>query len=294
MKKISLLLSLAFLLPAGLTAQGKPRGRNLVPNGDFEKGRDGVPLGWDRPDGLTSFWVKDPLRPGMCMRFDTDVYKKEYYRRREEMKLPHPPPPRPKTPTKGPKYDTVAGGTGVPFFSSFFPIDPKRPYKLTVDFMPGRCGLGRKKLVPKVFVKGYIRMTREIWEKGETLRRTLDRVAFKIYKDLKDGVRGEWKTYTLYFFPGRRNPRVKRLKIMLFPYWPPGEYFFDNVRVTPMERKQWEKERALLLELERKEAARKGKVIPGRGAGNVPSRRRKRKKKDDEGKKGRKTLAREA
>ncbi len=270
---VTILLLLPALTPGFLPAQGEGRGKNLVPNGDFEKGKKGCPLGWDRPDGLTSFWVKDPLRPGRCMRFDTDVYKWEYYKRREEMKLPHPPPPRPKTPTKGRKFNTVAGVTGVPFFSGFFPIDPRLPYKLTLEFMPGRPGLGRKKLVPKVFVKGYIRMTREIWENGKTVKRSLDRVAFKIYKDLKGGVPGKWKKYTLYFFPGRRNPSIRRLKVMLFPYWPPGEYFFDNVRVEPMERKKWEKERALLLELERREAAGKGKIVPGRGAGNVPSRR---------------------
>ncbi len=269
---------LLLLLPPLLSAKPPRKEKNLVPNGDFEKGKEGRPLGWDRPDGLTSFWVKDPLRPGKCMRFDTDVNKEEYYKRREEMKLPHPPPPRPKTPTKGHKYNTAAGVTGVPFFSDFFPIDPRKPYKLTVDFMPGKCGLGRKKLVPKIFVKGYIKMTREIWVNGKTVKRALDRVAFKIYKDLDDGVRGKWKTYTLYFFPGRKNPSVKRLKVMLFPYWPPGEYFFDNVRVTPMDLKSWERERALLLRLEKREAARKGKVLPGRGAGNVPSPRQRRKK----------------
>ncbi len=276
-----------FLCAPLLPAQGTKRRVNLVPNGDFERGRKGCPLGWDRPDGLTSFWVKDPVRPGRCMRFDTDVYKWEYYKRREEMKLPHPPPPRAKTPTKGHKYNTAAGVTGVPFFSDFIPIDPRRPYKLTLEFMPGKSGLGGNKLVPKVFVKGYIKMTREIWENGKTVKRALDRVAFKIYKDLKDGVPGKWKKYTLYFFPGRRNPSIERLKVMLFPYWPPGEYFFDNVRLEPMEKKQWEKERALLLELEKREAARKGKVIPGRGAGNVPSRRqREKKKKKNRGKNG--------
>src|SRR5438874_747691 len=32
--------------------------KNLVANGDFEKGM-GTPVGWQTVDGLTSFWVKD-------------------------------------------------------------------------------------------------------------------------------------------------------------------------------------------------------------------------------------------
>jgi hypothetical protein len=253
------------------------RRSNLVPNGGFEKGANGCPQGWDRPDGLTSFWVKDPLRKGRCMRFDSDVYQGEYAARREQMKRPDPPPPRPKKPTSGAKYDTVGGINGVPFFSEFIAIDPKTPYRISVEFMPGAAGLPGAKLVPKVFIKGYVSIQREVWdeERQRAVSRAIDRVAFKEYKNLEGGEAGKWTRTTFYSWPGRRNPKITRAKLMLFPYWPPGEYFFDNVRLEPMDVETWEKESALLRELERREKARAGKVLPGRGAGNPPSKRRK-------------------
>ena len=43
--------------PAGGKPAGKKGAKNLVPNGDFEKGTDS-PEGWQQVDGLTTFWVK--------------------------------------------------------------------------------------------------------------------------------------------------------------------------------------------------------------------------------------------
>src|SRR4051794_18084175 len=67
------------LAPAAAPQAAANKPRNLVPNGDFEEGKD-TPTGWQAVDGLTTFWVKDPdPRHGKVIKFDTDVYQKQGY-----------------------------------------------------------------------------------------------------------------------------------------------------------------------------------------------------------------------
>ena len=204
---------------------------NRVQNGDLERGDKNGPAGWQRPDGLTSFWVKDPLRTGKCLRFDTDVYKEEARARWAEMEQKNPPPPRPKTPTRGAKYNTAGGTNGVPFYCDPFPVTAGQAYRLDVDFLPGACGVEGKTIrETKVFVKGYV------------VHQGRNRVIFKIYKNCR-GKAGAWTRNTLYFHPTDRTPLVKTVRVMLFPYWPAGEYYFDNIRITPVPLEEWKKDR---------------------------------------------------
>ena len=65
--------TLALLVPTLALIAGcgcAQKGRNLVPNGGFEKGKGGCPAGWDRPDGLTSFWEKADREHGHVVRLD--------------------------------------------------------------------------------------------------------------------------------------------------------------------------------------------------------------------------------
>jgi hypothetical protein len=35
------------------------------------------------------------------------------------------------------------------------------------------------------------------------------------------------------FSPTRVRPEVTEMRVMLYAYWPPGVYWFDNVRIEP-------------------------------------------------------------
>src|SRR5436309_15292565 len=88
----------------------KPGAKNLVPNGDFEAGTDS-PTGWQKVDGLTTFWVKDPDgKRGKVIKFDTDVLQSQGYdwwvKVAKGAKAQDAPK---KLPTVEPKYDTLAG-----------------------------------------------------------------------------------------------------------------------------------------------------------------------------------------
>src|SRR5262245_66557483 len=94
-----------------LTAPAEtPARKNLVPNGDFEKGKDS-PEGWQQVDGLTTFWVDDPgKKRGKVIKFDTDVLQSQGYewwlKIAKGARAKDAPKKKPTTP---PKYDTLAG-----------------------------------------------------------------------------------------------------------------------------------------------------------------------------------------
>jgi|GEM_PF-1584854 len=53
-----------------------------------------------------------------------------------------------------------------------------------------------------------------------------------------------WTHFDQVFHPTRRTPKVTEMRVMLFAYWPPGVYWFDNVSVTPAPLEDWEAQRA--------------------------------------------------
>src|SRR5438874_2227328 len=75
-----LALTLAVALPRPGRPQSEPKKPvNLIVNGDFEEG-DVTPKGWQKVDGLTTFWVKDPdPKRGKVIKFDTDVLQSQGY-----------------------------------------------------------------------------------------------------------------------------------------------------------------------------------------------------------------------
>ena len=203
-----------------LFGASSPKG-NLVPNGSFERGKGGAPVTWQRPDGLTSFWVSDPLRKGKCLKIDTDVAKEEYRARQKEMTKDPVPPAKPKTPTTGDKYDTVAGVEGVSYYSAWIRVTPGQHYRLEADV---RTEQGTK--TPKIFVKGYLVDPR----RPKPHQR---RVAYKKYLNCPATVK--WQTFRTTFCPTVRSADVTWLRVMIFAYWPPGIYYFDNVKVVPVD-----------------------------------------------------------
>jgi len=226
----------------------KPGAKNLIPNGDFEAGTDS-PTGWQKVDGLTTFWVNDPDgKRGKVIKFDTDVLQSQGYdwwvKIAEGAKAKDAPK---KEMTKGDKYDTLAGNDGAWFWSDFVPVEKGKAYWLTVDV---------KGPPIMVWLVGYP-------EKGSTAFGA-DAKAFQEYFREKkagkprDNVRGfesilsrydyrgqlqaggsnEWRTYSRrarLFRPTKVTPNVRFVRILLLPYWPPAEYYVDNVRLVEVE-----------------------------------------------------------
>jgi hypothetical protein len=211
-----LMTPLTLVLPAQPSNRDNATSDNLVLNGDYESGVK-RPTGWDMPDNLTIFWEKNPsltdLSQGKCIRIDTDVYMKDWERRKKELKENPNAPPWSKTPTSGKKYDTIGGNDGVSFYSAPIPVKKGKSYNLYVDVRSDQ-----PHATPKVFIKGY------------TLHKGEMRVIYKTYLNCRlNGA--AWQHFEQTFSPTEKTPNVTEMRVMIFAYWTPGEYFFDNVKI---------------------------------------------------------------
>jgi hypothetical protein len=200
---------------ASMSAESFRRvGPNLVVNGDFEKGTS-APEGWEAPDGLTSFWDKDPKR-GRIIRFDTDVYLSEWKAWREKLAAGAAVSEAPqKTKTSGNRYDTIAGSYGVRLYSEAIPVKPGATYAIELD---ARGRMGGDFFFAKVFVKGY-------GAEGPTKEH------YNMYEAVRVSMPDQWDHFSRVFHPTARTPEVTTMRVMLFAYWPPAKYAFDNIAV---------------------------------------------------------------
>lgn len=258
--------SVLLLAPIALAADPKTTGKNLVPNGDFENGTTG-PAHWQTVDGLSTFYVTDPdPKHNKCIKFDTDILQTQGYEWWARFAGPEAVraifhtvgqpvwaagivPPRPqdapkKLPTVEPKYDTLAAFDGVWYWSDFFPVERGKAYWLTLDAKgPGMMvwlvgypekyepffGSDAKALI------GYLR-DRHL-PKGTPQKRNHNAlIARYVYRgQMSVGGSKDWQTYSRkekLFRPTSVTPEVKYCRILILPFWPPGEYFVDNVRLV--------------------------------------------------------------
>ena len=216
---------------------------NLVANGSFESGRY-WPHKWDPIDNLGTFWVEGGTTGKRCVRCYTDVDDKQWVKWNDEVillvreatertrgrpqSLPENPVPDPpeREPTADPKWNTVAGMHGIHYRSAFIPLKPGAIYRFSVDARgPGGT--------PKVFIKGFIDQTRETTEGTVVLKRNAYRAPITLH-----GIGDEWRRFARVFHPARSKSTYKGkaiqpqyLRVELYAYWPPGDYFFDNVRL---------------------------------------------------------------
>lgn len=204
------------------TAEHKGKTGNMVINGNFELGRD-APLGWQRIDNLTTFWEKD-AKGNHYIRIDTDVYKKEAFKRKAELDRNPNAPAWKKTVTRGEKYNTIGGTYGVSLYSKDIPVEQGALYRLRVRFKGSDGGLD---FVPKVFVKGYARV------------RGRYRKLYQMYKACR-ATQGQWAWYERTFSPAAKTPSVEYIVVQLYAYWPPGEYCFDDVSIVKVEEENEE------------------------------------------------------
>jgi len=167
---------------------------NLVKNGDLERGGES-PDGWEKVDGLTIFWESGHSPTGKCIRIDTDVYQAEAKPWAAKVRAGASPSAAPaKTPTKGPKYDTIGGTDGVHYYSDPIPVKPGMTYRLSYD-MKGKWIDGRPPFVAKVWIKGYSAFEDKAF--GDQ-----DRVTYDSYKACRTETQGkEWEHFTRTFQP---------------------------------------------------------------------------------------------
>lgn len=228
----------------------EPSDGNLMVNGGFEIAEASAdsPAHWQRTDNLVFHWQTDPSTPqrGKVLRIDTDVDQKQAYAwwiKRYLHNAPLNKAPA-KTPTVEPKYGTIAGLDGGFYWSDFIEIKPGRAYKVYVD---------AKGPASKVFIRGYDKRlpvsfadespaVQELFReaRGEPSldaqgRPVKYRLRYRYTTWFPVGGSSQWQTYT-HNQPRHPTGReitedVRFIRIALYPYWPPGEYWYDNVRV---------------------------------------------------------------
>lgn len=217
---------------------------NLLPNGDFEEGEI-TPAHWQTIDGLSTFWVKDkdPDR-GTVLKFDTDIRQSQAYDWWFKIAEGASPTKAPaKIPTIEPKYDTLAGLDGVWFWSDAIPIEKQKEYWLTLDakgagMLVWLVGYPEKPDVSFASdagaVKQYFEKVNGTAPPNERMRQAFIRK--NVWKgQLKVDASKEWTTYSRRekpFSPTKYTPTVKYVRVLLYPFWPPGEYYVDNVRLV--------------------------------------------------------------
>lgn len=238
------LLAALTILGAGLEA-APPSHHNVVPNHDFESGDQGVPSGWTNCNGVTVKW-EDDGNPGRCLQLNTNVSPKEAASAKNTPPpaggalVPHPPA----NPLK-----TVGAGAGVASWSEPIPVEPGATYRMTADVR----GPGGK---PFVYLKGFQRLDAEEAARHGTLRffrRHPGGPSFSLMvggEEQRQPQEGDylqtfrarlvcrvapndsWKHFERTVkIPTRKEYAAEVVMLMLFAYYPPGTYAFDNVQL---------------------------------------------------------------
>jgi len=236
-------------------------GPELVPNGGFEKGKDGAPLYWTPPDNLTIFWERGG-RPGRCIHCDTDVYRSEW-----EKNKANPGSVKTKTITSGRKYNTVGGSVGVAVYSWPIPVESAAWYLVRYDVK----GPGGE---PFLYMKGYVKVDEAEARRHGSVLYFHPKPGGPAFTLVAKGGVGEGRRplrpgdYLQVFrrrFVTRFDPKAKNkwhrvagvvhlkkrygvecVLLELYAYWPPGDYYFDNVsmrRISEAEAQRFLKER---------------------------------------------------
>ncbi|MCG3179566.1 MAG: hypothetical protein BIFFINMI_01904 [Phycisphaerae bacterium] len=210
-------------LEVGYDPEPATLGPAVTANGGFEQAdakRPDLPAAWSGIDGLTALWAEDSEgRRGKVLRINTDVYEWQWKKWQERIAAGAKPADAPKpVATRGPKYDTVAGTYGIHVYSDAIDARPGMRYRVLADM----TGKTTDFFFPKVFVKGY----RQVKEGDESAAQ--DREVWRTYLACRN-FEGTWQHFSQTLTPARE---VERLRVIVYAYWPPGVYEFDNVRLV--------------------------------------------------------------
>jgi hypothetical protein len=188
----------------------------LLPNGGFEEANAtnaAQPAGWDRLDGLGVRWETETNGPAnRFIRMDTAVSEKAYVSNCQAAGLS-------KWVFPNPANDPIAATYGLSYYSDWIPVATGRAYRLSFRYR-GASGGG------KVWVRGYGMIQNEERRRYDTVVNCRTQT-------------GGWNAFSQCFHPTQHTPTVTRIRIMLYAYWPPGVYAFDDVAVTPVSEAEW-------------------------------------------------------
>ena len=173
----------------------------LLVNGDFEKTdpKDaGKPVGWDKPDGLGVVWKNGAIQ------MDTRVSEKAMVDQWTKVGLTQWNIPKP-------AGNAIAETYGLSYYSDPMPVKSGQTYRVSFDYK-GPSGGG------KVWVRGWGQF------QGEKRRRWETFVNCRTKGN-------DWTHFEQEFHPTKARPEVTEMRVMLYAYYPPGVYCYDNVRI---------------------------------------------------------------
>jgi hypothetical protein len=175
----------------------------LLVNGDFEQAdpKDaGKPAGWDKPDGLGVQWI------GKAIRMDTRISERDMVAQWRKVGLTWDIP--------NPAGNAIAETYGLSYYSDPMPVKSGQTYRVSFDYKGPSGGA-------KVWVRGWGMFQGEKRRRWETI--VFCRTQGK-----------DWTHLEQDFHPTKARPEVTEMKVMLYAYYPPGEYWFDNVKIEPV------------------------------------------------------------
>lgn len=195
-------------------------GAPLVRNGGFEEADAdvaGKPTGWDLPDALGVQWTNAPGDGhGLAIRMNTAVSEQamvDQWKRAGITKWDIPKP----------TSDAVAGAYGLSFYSDAMPVASGQAYRVQFDYRGPSGGA-------KVWIRGYGLF------RGRERRRYETIVNCRVENE-------PWQHFSQAFHPTRLRPDVTSIRVMLYAYWPPGVYWFDNVNIAPVSDAEYDADR---------------------------------------------------
>lgn len=206
------ILAMAFVAASGLLL----RADSLLPNGGFEEAdpaNAAKPAGWDKLDGLGVQWLTETQGPAnRVIRMNTAVSEKDYTAScraagLEKWVFPNP--------TDG----AMAATYGLSYYSDPIPVTTGQAYRVTFLYRGPSGGA-------------------KVWVRGFGLLRGEERRRYDTVVNCRAPGK-EWTAFSQCFHPTKHTPTVERMRIMLYAYWPPGVYEFDDVTVTPCSDDEW-------------------------------------------------------
>lgn len=208
-----LLIALTAAAALALTNEAPP---SLLPNGGFEAvdpTNAAKPACWDRMDGLGVRWETETNGPAnRFIRMDTAISEAAYVASCQAAGLD-------KWVFPNPAGSAIAGTYGLSYYSDSLPVITGQAYRITFRYR-GASGGG------KMWVRGY----------GQV--RDVERQLYSTIVNCRAAGR-DWTAFSQCFHPTKHTPHVTRMRVMLFAYWPPGVYAFDDVAVTPVSEAEW-------------------------------------------------------
>jgi hypothetical protein len=213
---IGALVAAALLASGSVFAQPAPS--SLLPNGTLEQAdaADGTkPAGWGKPDGLGVQWVDsgDPAH-GRAIRMDTRVSEKAMVAQWKKTGLTN------EWNIPKPAGNAIAETYGLSLYSDAIPVERAQPYRITFAFKGPSGGA-------------------KVWVRGWGVIQGKERRRWETWVPCASSGEG-WTTCSQVFFPGKFRPEVVKMRVMLYAFYPPGIYWFDDLRIEPISLQEYE------------------------------------------------------